>query len=106
VKSEKEEWDRAYQKLHDQDSACGLLKNQIELELQRTDANLAILDWIRIRSEDPEPVHQTVIERTGLDDPTSVAGNWFLETPEFSSWIYQIREGRAKSVFWLRGTSR
>jgi hypothetical protein len=88
VNSKGEEWDQAYQKLDDQNSACGQLKSKIELELQRTDANIAILDWIRIRSEDPEPVHQTIKERTRIDDSTSIAGNWFLETPEFSLWIY------------------
>jgi len=106
MNSKGEEWDKAYQKLDGRNSACGQLKSRVESELQRTDANIAILDWIRIRSEDPEPVHQTLMERTGIDDPTSIAGNWFLETPEFSSWIYQIREGAVNSVFWLRGASR
>jgi hypothetical protein len=104
LNSKGEEWDRTYQELDDRNSECGQLKSQVELELQRTDANIAILDWIRIRGEDPEPVHQTVMERTGIDD--SIAGNWFLETPEFSSWLYEIREGAAKSAFWLRGASR
>jgi hypothetical protein len=52
-------------------------------------------------------VHQTVKERTGIDVSTSTAGNWFLETPEFSSWIDRIRKKEpVESVFWLRGASK
>ncbi|QGA20938.1 hypothetical protein EYB26_008648 [Talaromyces marneffei] len=102
--SEPGEWDQAYQKLDDRDSACGELKSNVESELKRSDANIAILNWIRNRSEDPEPVHETVKERTGINNRKSMAGNWFLETPEFSSWIDGIRQKEAvKSVFWLKG---
>ncbi|KAI0165164.1 hypothetical protein GGR52DRAFT_581880 [Hypoxylon sp. FL1284] len=60
----------------------------------------------RADSEDPEPTHQTVKERTGIDDSESTAGKWFLETTEFSSWIDQIRnrDEAAQSAFWLKGS--
>ncbi|KAI1770215.1 hypothetical protein F4818DRAFT_446510 [Hypoxylon cercidicola] len=98
------EWDRDYQKLSDQNSVCSELKSRVESELKRHEANVAVLDWIRDRSKDPEPAHQTVRERTGIDDSTSMAGKWFLETEEFSTWIDQIRRNEAdKSTFWLKG---
>src|SRR3569833_556666 len=101
------DWEPAFRKLEAQNSVCGDLKSKVELEFKRNDANFVILDWIRICSQDPEPEHAMVKERTGIDDPTSIAGKWFLETPEFCSWIYEIREGTAKKPeFWMRGASR
>lgn len=80
------------------------LKSKVESELKKLED---VLKWIKPGSEDPEPAHQTVKERTGVYDPESKAGRWFLETEEFSSWIYQIRTNKAdKTAFWLKGSSR
>ncbi|KAI1384900.1 uncharacterized protein F4822DRAFT_433439 [Hypoxylon trugodes] len=71
----------------------------------KTRGSRAIVKWIKPSSEDPEPAHQTVMERTGVDDPGSKAGRRFLETKEFTSWIDQIRTNEAgKKVFWLKGS--
>lgn len=100
------DWDRDYQRIDGNDPACGELKRQVELDLKAAQENIAILNWIRIRSEDPEPSHKDVMVRTGLDVRNSKAGNWLLETTEFKSWVAQFRHGSGKSVFWLRGISR
>lgn len=79
----------------------------MESEVRRNNADIAILDRIRIRSEDPEPEHQSVKERTGVNNPESIAGNWFLETDDFSSWLGGIRHGETeKRLFWLKGSSK
>ncbi|KAI0843319.1 hypothetical protein F5Y06DRAFT_254644 [Hypoxylon sp. FL0890] len=102
--SDPEEWDEKSKQLDIRNSACGELKSQVESELKRMTANLTLLNWIRNRSDDPEPVHQSVRARTGINIPTSAAGKWFLESQEFSSWIQNISLGRAeKQVFWLKG---
>ncbi|KAI0872757.1 hypothetical protein GGS24DRAFT_502493 [Hypoxylon argillaceum] len=103
--SEPTEWDRAYQKLNDQNSECSESKSLVELAVKRNDAAVAILDQIRIRNEDPEPAHQSVKERTGIDTPESIAGNWFLEIDEFSSWLDGIRHHETgERLFWLKGS--
>lgn len=74
--------------------------------LKNSKENIEVLDWIGNRKEDPEPLHQTVKERTGIDDADCLGGIWFLETPEFSSWIDDIRQNRAANrAFWLKGSS-
>ncbi|KAI1362199.1 hypothetical protein F5Y08DRAFT_312964 [Xylaria arbuscula] len=99
------EWDRLYQKLNDKDTECSDWKSLIEMEVKRNEANMAILDKIRDRSMDPEPGHQSIMETTGITDVNSTAGNWFLETEEFTSWLGGIRHGEATSqVFWLKGS--
>ncbi|KAI0912724.1 hypothetical protein F4823DRAFT_559659 [Ustulina deusta] len=103
--SEPTEWDQAYEKLNDKNSECSEWKNQVESEVRRNNADIAILDRIRIRSEDPEPEHQSVKERTGVNNPESIAGNWFLETDDFNSWLGGIRHGETeKRLFWLKGS--
>ncbi|KAI0423865.1 hypothetical protein F5Y09DRAFT_173588 [Xylaria sp. FL1042] len=103
--SEPAEWEQAYQKLDDRNSECSEWKNQVELAVKRNESNVAILNQIRIRSEDPEPGHQSVKERTGVNDPTSIAGKWFLEIDEFNSWVGEIRHGgTGKRLFWLKGS--
>jgi len=106
VASKGSDWDRDYQRIDDHDLACGELRRQVELDLKSARDNIAILDWIRIRSEDPEPSHKDVMVRTGLNVRNSKAGNWLLETTEFKSWVAQFRHGSGKSVFWLRGISK
>ncbi|KAI0965843.1 hypothetical protein F4678DRAFT_312854 [Xylaria arbuscula] len=103
--SEPAEWDQTYEKLNDKNTACGELKNQVELAVKRNVTNTAILDHIRIRSEDPEPGHQSVKERTGISDPESIAGNWFVESDELNSWLGEIRHGETeKRLLWLKGS--
>ncbi|KAK4173651.1 hypothetical protein QBC36DRAFT_293180 [Triangularia setosa] len=78
--------DRAYyQKIDEGNLKCGEFKSQAELAFKRFDGKLDVLNWIRVRSEDPEPAHQEVRERKEINVPTSAAGNWFLKTEEFSS---------------------
>lgn len=97
-------WDQEYQNIESQNSACGELKNQADAQIKRFEAVDEILDWIR-PDNDPEPLHRTLKERTGVT--TTAAGNWFLEAPKFGSWIDQIRQGeKARTVFWLRGSSK
>ncbi|KAI5924980.1 hypothetical protein F4810DRAFT_662291 [Camillea tinctor] len=103
--SEPVEWDEEYTNLEAQNSRCSEIKGQVELEVKRSDANIKVLNWIRNRSEDPEPIHQTIREKTGIDDSTSRAGNWFLETPEFTSWLEKVRRTESeKLVYWLKGS--
>ncbi|RWA10773.1 hypothetical protein EKO27_g4331 [Xylaria grammica] len=103
--SEPTEWEQAYQKLNDINTECSEWKDQAESAVKRNRANITILDKIRIRNEDPEPGHQSVKERTGIDDPKSNAGEWFLETEEFSSWLGGIPHGKTeKRLFWLKGS--
>ncbi|GAW10750.1 hypothetical protein ANO14919_000850 [Xylariales sp. No.14919] len=102
--SEPTEWEQMYQKLNHINTECSEWKDQAELAVKRKEANITILDKIRIRNEDPEPGHQSVKERTGIDDPKSNAGEWFLETEEFSSWLDGIPHGKTeKRLFWLKG---
>ncbi|KAI1743019.1 hypothetical protein F4680DRAFT_410812 [Xylaria scruposa] len=100
--SEPAEWDQAYQKLNDKNSECSEWKTQVESAVKRKHD---ILDRIRIRSEDPEPGHQMIKERTGIDKIESVAGEWFMDTFEYTSWLDEIRHGRTeKRLFWLKGS--
>ncbi|OTA98011.1 hypothetical protein M426DRAFT_140316 [Hypoxylon sp. CI-4A] len=97
-----QEWDRKFKLLKTHDSHCAELKRQVEVKIKRLED---VLKWIKPGSEDPEPAHQTVKERTGVDGTESKAGRWFLETEEFITWIYQIRANEADaSVFWLNGS--
>ncbi|KAJ8124011.1 hypothetical protein ONZ43_g172 [Nemania bipapillata] len=67
--------------------------------------NIEILDFIRIRDKDPEPMHQSIRERTGVDIPQSTAGDWFVETADFTSWIGGIANGeKTERLFWLKGS--
>ncbi|KAJ8125069.1 hypothetical protein O1611_g8571 [Lasiodiplodia mahajangana] len=101
------EWDRAYQNLNDTNAECSEWKTRVELEVKKNEANISILDWIRPRSEDPEPGHQSVKEVTGINKAESTAGNWFLETEEFTSWLGKICHKQAASqLFWLKGSSK
>ncbi|KAI0418533.1 hypothetical protein F5X98DRAFT_373681, partial [Xylaria grammica] len=103
--SEPTEWEQVYQKLNDINTECSEWKDQAESAVKRNRVNVTILDKIRIRNEDSEPGHQSVKERTGIDDPKSNAGEWFLETEEFSSWLGGIRHGETdKQLFWLKGS--
>lgn len=98
------EWEIKYQKLDERSSACLELKTEAESELKRIDANIAVLNWIGPRKGDPEPAHQTIRERTSINDSDCTAGKWFLETNEFTSWIDGIRQRKEeKLVFWLNG---
>ncbi|KAI0548121.1 hypothetical protein F4679DRAFT_552030 [Xylaria curta] len=99
------EWDLAYQRLNDKDTDCSYLKGKVELETKQQEANFVILDLIRDRSKDPEPGHQSVKEKTGINNPESIAGNWFLETDAFNSWLSGVRHGETQSqCFWLKGS--
>lgn len=101
------EWEIKYQKLDERSSACLELKTEAESELKRVDANIAVLNWIGPRKGNPEPAHQTIRERTSINDSDCTAGKWFLETNEFTSWIDGIRQRKEeKLVFWLNGASR
>lgn len=96
-----------YQEIQNRDSALGELKSQIDSILKSSETNMAILDWIGDRKEDPEPLHETIRERTGVSVTSSTGGNWFLETSEFTSWVDGIRQNTTgKRVFWLKGSSR
>ncbi|KAI1170236.1 hypothetical protein F4777DRAFT_584117 [Nemania sp. FL0916] len=99
------EWDRASQKLSNRDSECSQWKTEVEQQVKRREANIAMLNRIRIRSKDPEPGHQSVKERTGVDDPDSIAGKWFLEAGEFISWVWEIQHNKMeRRMFWLKGS--
>lgn len=100
------EWELKYSEIQNRDSTCEQLKGEVELRLKNSVTNITALDWIGKRKGDPEPLHQTVKERTGVDDPSSTGGEWFLQTSEFSSWVDGIRQNTAKHrVFWLKGSS-
>lgn len=100
------EWELKYSEVQNRDSTCEQLKSEVELMLKNSVTNIAALDWIGKRKEDPEPLHQTVKERTDVDDPSSTGGEWFLQTSEFSSWVDGIRQNAARHrVFWLKGSS-
>ncbi|KAG6353533.1 hypothetical protein INS49_005495 [Diaporthe citri] len=100
------EWGRAYEQIQDGDSELGELKSQVELILKAIETNSETLDWIWSRQEDPEPLHQTVNERTGVQNTSSMVGNWFLETSAFTSWVAGIRENTAENlVFWVKGST-
>ncbi|OTA90100.1 hypothetical protein M434DRAFT_398187 [Hypoxylon sp. CO27-5] len=97
-----QEWERKCNLLDRQNSTCVELKSRAEAELKKLED---VLKWIRPGSEDPEPAHQTIKERTGVDDPESNAGRWLLETGKFRSWIEKVCENKAvKSAFWLKGS--
>lgn len=96
-----------YDQIQNGDAELGELRSQAELMLKAIEANVEALDWIWNRHEDPEPLHQTVKERTGVHDTSSMAGSWFLETSPFTSWVAGIRENTAENlVFWVKGSSR
>lgn len=100
------EWDRAYQKLSDKSTECAEWKSEIEVGIKRIETNKAILDKIWDQSKDPEPGHQSIMEKTGISNANSTAGNWFLATNEFTSWLGGIRhEEETSRMFWLKGSS-
>ncbi|KAI0514661.1 hypothetical protein F5B22DRAFT_610279 [Xylaria bambusicola] len=99
------EWNLAYQNLDRTNTQCSDWKNQAELAVKRNDANKAILDEIRDRSKDLEPEHQFIKEKVGIHASSSTAGDWFLKTKEFNSWLGAISHGEATNrAFWLKGS--
>lgn len=101
------EWERIYKDIELRDSEYGELRSEVESRLKNCEENFKVLDWIGNRKEDPEPLHQTVKKRTGVDDPSSKGGYWFLQSPKFTSWVDGIRYTTARDrVFWLKGSSR
>jgi len=99
------EWELQSNEFKRKDAACTEQKTFAESALKRQEENRKILEWIK-RADDPEPPHKTIKEKTGLDDLTTKAGNWFLDTIEFAAWVQAIGSNDAKNrIFWLNGIS-
>ncbi|KAI1131123.1 ankyrin repeat-containing domain protein [Nemania abortiva] len=99
------QWKHLQDDLNNKDKDCSDRKRKVELVVKRREDNIKILDFIRIRGEDPEPSHQSILERTGVDISESTAGDWFVKTPEFTSWIGSLSNGETtKRLFWLKGS--
>lgn len=100
-----QEWDRKHARIELKDTEYEQLRSEAESMLKTRKESIAVLDWIRDRKEDPEPAHQIIKERTGIDDTQSNGGKWFLQTPEFSSWMHAVsNKGSVKRVFWVKGS--
>ncbi|KAI0544940.1 hypothetical protein F4679DRAFT_588962 [Xylaria curta] len=97
------EWKLSQDRLNEKDKDCSHRKRTVEWEVKRRKENIEILDFIRIRGEDPEPKHQSIMERTGVNVSTT-AGGWFCETADFTSWAGGLSNFETKErLFWLKG---
>jgi len=102
---EESEWELQLNEFKRKDSACMEQKTFAESALKRQEENRKILEWIKC-ADDTEPSHKSVKEKTGLEDLTTNAGNWFLDTIEFTKWVQGIGSKDAKErIFWLKGIS-
>ena len=102
---EESEWELQLNEFKRKDAACMEQKILAESALKRQEENGKILDWIK-STDDPEPSHKAVKEKTGLDNPTAMSGKWFLDTAEFIAWVQGIGSDDAKErIFWLNGIS-
>jgi hypothetical protein len=88
------------------DAMCTELKGAADSKLKMQEENKKVLGWIR-DTNDPEPSQDKVMEQTGLDDTNTNAGDWFLRTPEFETWLNGISsDPGGNRIFWLKGFSK
>jgi hypothetical protein len=91
------------------DKQSTVRKDNIKEILERLAQHSKILEWITTSKdyEDPEPSHEKIMNKTGMDDENYAnAGKWFLSS-SFRIWLDGLDAAKAmKRVLWLKGTSK